>query len=413
MKTRYYVIILAAVIIAIFPVISIVFYGQVPVGINTRYFENCEDCESYGCADNEIYDHGICMTPETKERAESTGEIGIESKPKSTLSDPICFVIGKATSGEKESTVSSEACFPLSDFETLDCDRTMLEYIYKYTNLLDKEFDGNYYRDLIGLPDGVSEEEYDTCANSIYEKRISMSENMEFESFSIVEGTKVQLEGVIIDMRLGSVHQYSFFTNDPRYTFNTGSEGISLKGINREDNLHGKLVKLTGTRAQRDLGIKVDDLEVIDSLIPSPKINNPVLTAKDILDTSLDALYNDPDAYYNRFIRISGELREYETNLVYAGVGCDTAKYTTSDEFVSDFPSSRHLYDGEKNIGVRIGTSDDLGKVNNPLPNELKTNKVTVMGVFVPNVVEQGMCDHVIHKSGYVLTKLDAIKTVE
>lgn len=32
------------------------------------------ESELYGCADNEIYDHGICMTLETKERAESIGE---------------------------------------------------------------------------------------------------------------------------------------------------------------------------------------------------------------------------------------------------------------------------------------------------------------------------------------------------
>lgn len=329
------------------------------------------------------------------------------------IPDPICFTIGKATSGEIGSAVSSEACFPLSDFESLGCDRSILEYIYKYTNLLDEEFDGTYLRNAVGLPEGVSEEEYEKCAGSIYEKRKSMSENMEFESFSIVEGTKVQLEGVIMDMRLGPDHQYSFFTNDSRYTFNTGSEGITLEGINNKDDLHGKIVDLSGVRTQRDLGIKVDDVVITGSLIPSPKTSNPVLTAKDILNVPLDALYENPDKYYNRFVRIAGELREYENDIAYAGVGCHTATYTTSDEFVSDFPSSRHLHDGDKNIGVRIETPDDLGRVKEPLPNELKTNKVTVMGIFVPNVVERGDCDHVIHKSGFLLTKLDDIKVVE
>jgi len=344
----------------------------------------------------------------------ATGMMTSDEKPEPAhIPDPICFVIGKATSGEKGGAESSEACFPLSDFENLGCDSLMLEYIYKYTNLLDEEFDGNYLRNLVGLPDGVSEAEYEKCANSIYEKRTSMLENMEFETFSIVEGTKIQLEGVIMDMRLGSDHQYSFFTNDPHYVFNTGSNGITLEGINNEDDLHGKIVKLSGTRTQRDLGIKVDDFVVMGSLIQSPKIPNPVLIAKDILDVSLDALYENPDQYYNRFVRVVGELREYENNIAYAGVGCDTAKYTTSDEFVSDFPSSRHLYDGDKNIGVRIGTSDDLGKVNNLLPSELKTNKVTVMGVFIPNVVERGGCDHVITKSGFLLTKLDDIKAAK
>ena len=45
MKTRYYVIFAAIGIVLLFPVISIVFYGAVPVGINYQYFENCEDCD--------------------------------------------------------------------------------------------------------------------------------------------------------------------------------------------------------------------------------------------------------------------------------------------------------------------------------------------------------------------------------
>ncbi|PIW35966.1 MAG: hypothetical protein COW26_01620, partial [Nitrosopumilales archaeon CG15_BIG_FIL_POST_REV_8_21_14_020_33_23] len=94
----------------------------------------------------------------------------------------------------------------------------------------------------------------DKCADAIYEKREYLSENMEFEPFSIVQGTKIQLEGIIMDMRLGPNHQYSFFTNDPRYTFSTGSEGITLEGLNSKDDLHGKIVKLSGTRTQRDLG---------------------------------------------------------------------------------------------------------------------------------------------------------------
>lgn len=337
------------------------------------------------------------------------GMMTYDEKPEPAhIPNPICFVIEKATSSAAGGAMSLDTCFPLSDFESLGCDRSMLEYIYKYTNLLEGEFDGNYVRNMVGLPEGVSEEEYKKCADSIYEKRKLMSENM--ESFSIVEGTKIQLEGVIMDMRLGPDHQYSFFTNDFRYTFNTGSEGITLEGINNKDDLHGKIVTLSGIRMQRDLGIKVDDIVVTGSLIPSPITTNPVLTGKDILDVSLDALYENPDQYYGRFVRIAGELSEYEDDIAYAGVGCNTAKYTTNDEFISDFPSSRHLKDGDKSIGVRIETSDDLGRVTEPLPDELKMNKVTIMGIFIPNVVEKGDCDHVIHKSGFLLTKLDDIK---
>lgn len=329
-----------------------------------------------------------------------------------SIPDPICIVLDQAT-GSSGGDMTMDACYPLSDFESLGCDRIMLEHIYKYTNLLDEYFDGTYYRDFAGLPDGVSEEEYEKCADAIFEKRKHISESREIESFSIVEGTKIQLEGVIVDMRLDSAHQYSLFTNDPRYTFSTGSSGINLVGIHNEDDLHGKIVKLSGTRTQRDLGIYVDDFEVIDSLIPSPKIVNPVLTAKHIFNVSLEELYENPDQYYNRFVRVAGELSEYEREILYAGVGCDTAKYTVSNEFVSDFPSSRHLQDGEKIIGVRIGTHDDLGKVKESLPEELKTNKVTVMGIFTPSVVERGHCEHTIHKSGYILTKLEDIEVDE
>jgi hypothetical protein len=231
----------------------------------------------------------------------------------------------------------------------------------------------------------------------------------ELEHFTIVEGTEIQLEGVVMDMRLGPMRQYSYFTNDPNHTFNTDSNGITLEGLNDKDNLHGKIVKLSGIRTQRDLGIKVTDLIILDSLIPISNTIEP-LSAKHVSAVSLETLYANPDSYYNRFIRITGQLSEYENSLTYAGVGCDTAKYTTSDEFLSDFPSSRHLHDGDKKIGVRIESHNDLGKVENPLPNVLKDNPVSVMGVFVPNVVDAGACEHVIHKSGYILTKLDDIE---
>jgi len=343
----------------------------------------------------------------------TTGIMISDKKPEpSYIPDPICIVLDKAT-GSIGSAVTTDACYPVSDFESLGCDRMMLEHIYKYTNLLDEYFDGNYYGDAIGLPDEVSEEKYEKCANTIYKKRKHISESREIESFSIVEGTKIQLEGVIVDMRLGSAHQYSLFTNDPRYTFSTGSNGINLLGIHNEGDLNGKIVNLSGIRTQRDLGIYVEDFVVIDSLFSVPKIPNPVLTAKDILDVSLEELYENPDQYYNRFVRVAGELSEHEREMLYAGVGCKTAKYVTSNEFASDGPSSRHLQDDDKVIGVRIGTHDDLGKVKKLLPDELKTNRVTVMGVFVPSIVERGGCDHVIHKSGYVLTKLDDIEVVE
>jgi len=221
--------------------------------------------------------------------------------------------------------------------------------------------------------------------------------------------TLENFNGVIFDKRLGPEHWYNFFTNDPFKTFNTGSTGITLKGINSIDDLHGAIVNISGIRTDRDLGIQVYELQIFDSLIPSSTTGS-VSNMKSILNVSLDTLYEDPDSYYNRFIRITGELREHENMLAYAGVGCDAAKYTTSDEFIPDGPSSRQLYVGEKFVGIRIDTHNDLGKVENELPSELKNNQVEIMGIFVPNIVDKGKCDHVIHKSGYILTKLDDIK---
>ncbi|MCA9827753.1 MAG: hypothetical protein KC444_05090 [Nitrosopumilus sp.] len=342
----------------------------------------------------------------------ATGMMINDEKPQpSTISNPMCFEID--TSAQKLPYNNPiEVCFPLSDFKALGCTEPMIEHIYKYTNLFERDFDEAFIQNLAGLSDDVSEEEYETCLDSILEKRRYMVQHMEFESFSLVQGTKVELEGIIVDMRLDSAHQYLLFTNDPRFIFSTGSNGINLTGLHDENNISGKIVKLSGTRMPRDLGIHVDSYETTSSLIPSYGTLN-ISNAKDILDVSIAEIYENPEQFYNRFIRVVGDLSEYETHIAYAGVGCTTAKYEISDEFSSDFSSSRHLQDGEKIIGVRIGAHDDLGKVNEPLSDELKSNKVTVMGVFVPSVVEKGNCNHTIHKSGYILTEFDRIKILE
>ena len=330
----------------------------------------------------------------------------------STIPDSICFVMDRESSTPTLCADGNCACYPSSDFETLGCTKPILEHLDKHTNLLDENFNGNVYRNLIGLPEDISEEEYEKCFDAIFEKRKFMAQKMEFESFSIVQGTKIELEGVIVDMRLGPALQYSLFTNDPRFTFSTGSNGIKLEGLHDENDLNGKIVKLSGTRMQRDLGIHVDNYEITGALIPSYETLN-VSNAKDILDVSLAELYENPEKYYNQFVRVAGDLSEYEDNLAYAGVGCDTAKYEISDEFSSDFPSSRHLKEGDKTIGVRIGGHDDLGKVKEPLSDELKSNRVAVMGVLVPSVVKSGSCYHYIHQSGYILTNLNDIEILE
>ena len=220
-----------------------------------------------------------------------------------------------------------------------------------------------------------------------------------------VEGKEISIEGLIIDRWGGSKHRCHFFTNEPYMKFNTGSSGINLDGINQQDNLNGKIVMLSGVHTKRDLSIRVNDFEILESVFPDV---NP--TSSLIHDVSMWELTGNPDLYYNQTIRVAGMLTEHEHDLGIAGVGCSNAMYATSDEYFSDFPSSRQLNDGEKRVGVRIGSHDDLGKAEILLPFEYKDNPVEIQGLFVPNLIEKGKgCKHVIHKSGYILTEMENI----
>ncbi len=102
--------------------------------------------------------------------------------------------------------------------------------------------------------------------------------------------------------------------------------------------------------------------------------------------------------------------------MVHRGVGCDNAKFTTSEKFASEFVSSQLLYDnkGEKSIGVRIGGEDNVGisKLER-LPAELRNNHVEITGIFVPTIKDMNWCNAVIYKSGYVLTDFEKIGVVE
>ena len=57
---------------------------------------------------------------------------------------------------------------------SLGCDKPILEHLLKYSNLLDYKFDGYYAIEDIGLPDGVSKEQFEWCVDFIYEARSSI-----------------------------------------------------------------------------------------------------------------------------------------------------------------------------------------------------------------------------------------------
>ena len=222
-----------------------------------------------------------------------------------------------------------------------------------------------------------------------------------------------QLEGIIIDQRLDKEsHKYHFFTNELS-KIDTGSSGIQLEGVDHRNDLDGKYVKISGVIFKRgEEIIRVDDVHVLRSIVPAglPPENTIMLA-------SIDEIHANPDKFYNQMIVIRGELREHDADvMVHRGVGCDNAKFTTSEKFVSEFVSSQLLYDnrGEKSIGIRIGGEDDVGiSKSERLPTELRDNQVEIIGIFVPAIKDMNWCNAVIHKSGYVLTDFEKIGVVE
>lgn len=218
-----------------------------------------------------------------------------------------------------------------------------------------------------------------------------------------------EFNGVIVDQSLDARHFYSLYTNDTSEKFNIGSNGISLEGLNNIDGLDGKYIKIFGTLVQvphNEDEIRVDTFQIIGSLVPKA---NPTRNMSQQI--TLEELYSNPDKYYNQTVTITGQLREYDYPIAYAGVGCSSAQFTTSDIFVPDFVSRHQLYDGQNYIGVRIGGSDDVGySPTERLPADLKNKSVSVTGIFVPEIHDTGMCMHVLHKSGYLLTDFSKIQ---
>jgi len=52
------------------------------------------------------------------------------------------------------------------------CTRPILEYLDKYSNLLDEDFNGNWIMNEPGLPDGITDDEFHGCFDYILEKRL-------------------------------------------------------------------------------------------------------------------------------------------------------------------------------------------------------------------------------------------------
>ena len=220
------------------------------------------------------------------------------------------------------------------------------------------------------------------------------------------------IKGLIYDSQTRPENNYRLFTNELE-DIDTGSSGIPLFGIDNVDDLHGKFVEVSGS-IEKDGGeevIRVNTFQITGSLIPKGTIH---VNIDETL--SVEGLLADPANYYNQDISIRGELREHDADvMVDLGVGCFNAKFSTSDEFVPEFSSSQQLYgDGEEQVGVRIGSVNDVGISAEKLPPDLKNKQVEISGTFIPTVKKLGWsCMPTIYHSGYILTDLEKINLVK
>ena len=78
------------------------------------------------------------------------------------------------------------------EFEDLGCNQLLLAHINRDTNLLDENFDETYVHNFIGLPDGVSEEQFEKCVDIILEKRnreekLPENQPVNFDKITIME----------------------------------------------------------------------------------------------------------------------------------------------------------------------------------------------------------------------------------
>ncbi len=65
----------------------------------------------------------------------------------------------------------------IDELVDLGCTEPAINHLSRYSNLLDDSFDGTYFIEFIGLPDDLSQVEFDKCVEFILEKRVKELEN--------------------------------------------------------------------------------------------------------------------------------------------------------------------------------------------------------------------------------------------
>ncbi len=74
----------------------------------------------------------------------------------------------------------------VEDLSTLGCNKLALDYIFKATNIIDGKPGESYYWNWIGMPDGLSEEEFEMCSDILKEKRTKYENNSDISIDRIV-----------------------------------------------------------------------------------------------------------------------------------------------------------------------------------------------------------------------------------
>lgn len=73
----------------------------------------------------------------------------------------------------------------VEELYSIGCDKRILAHLAKYSNLLDEDYDGNYFINEIGLPDGISKEKFQECVDFIIEKRLPSSQDYFFSRINM------------------------------------------------------------------------------------------------------------------------------------------------------------------------------------------------------------------------------------
>lgn len=175
------------------------------------------------------------MSETAKQRETELNQSHLAHDP---ITDPICLVTDKASSGETGSAVTMERCFTLSEFEEIGCTKPMLEHILRHSNLLDYEVDGFLYLDWAGLPSGVSQGEFEECYDAILEKRPILNSKNQDESKICLDG---QIYNEVLFKCVVSCEDdlvYNGYTDSCTTEFELKYHGYCNEGLTYSPSLH-------------------------------------------------------------------------------------------------------------------------------------------------------------------------------